>query len=59
MTPSPFADHDHVSAKAQVVKEHRGRGDKNAMSCPPEPVLSEAEGCGHRLFIDEFISFRL
>ena len=23
------------------------------MSCPPEPVLSEAEGCGHRLFMSE------
>ena len=25
--PSPFADHDHISAKAQVVKEHGGRHD--------------------------------
>ena len=22
-TPSPFADHDHISAKAQVVKENK------------------------------------
>ena len=28
--PSPFADHDHISAKAQVVKELGGRNDNDA-----------------------------